>query len=159
MLSLILVVALVVWIVSRLRRKKHILPINFLKDSLSRISSGKPPWLFLVFIYGILFIFVAYAGMIIYINNYVYTVTAINYYQDNISQLEIQIREVDVEIEKILTNFELSEEEANAQIGELTANKQSLEKQININIQKLNRLPLNHTPERLKLYKFLLYFG
>lgn len=161
MLSLILVVALVVWIVSRLRRKKPLLPIDFFKDSLSRkpFSNDEPPWLFLVFIYGICFIFVTYAGMITYINNYDFNVATINYYRDNISQLEIQISEVDIEIEKILTNSELSEEEANTQIGELTSNKQSLEKQITINNQNLNKLPLNQTPERLKLYKFLLYFG
>ena len=64
MLSLILVV-LVVWIVYRLRRKKHVLPIDFLKDSLSR-----KPWLILVFICSIYFIFVTYASMISYINNY-----------------------------------------------------------------------------------------
>lgn len=163
MLSLILVVALVVWIVYRLRRKKHVLPINFLKDSLSRkpFSADKPPRLILVFIcgIGIFFIFVTYVSMISYINNYDSTVATINYYRDSISQLEIQISKVDIEIEKILTNSELSEEEANAQIGELTAYKQILEEQITINYKKLNELPLNPTPECLKLYKFLLYFG
>jgi len=156
MLSLILVVVIVSWIIYRIKGKKNLFPKEFFVDAFSRKPPyDNPPWMLLLLVFVGGFIIVTYAGMTTYIKNYDANVEAITYYQNNITQLESKIAELDTVIEDNESNFELSKEE----IKVLKEEREELEIELNDEKVALNRLPLNQSPERLSLYKFLLYFG
>ncbi len=152
MLSLILVVLILFWVVYRLKNKKKIFPKEILVDWIRRRPPHDEPTLgLLLFICGIAFIIVTYAGMITYIKNYDKVTGGISYYQNNMAQLETQIAQLDAMIEE-------DESKSALEIKEIQKEKKELVSELEINKRALGKLP-KQTPERLSLYKFLLYFG
>lgn len=138
MLSLILVVVIVARIIYCIKKKKPIF-------SKKIFLSWKTVCIFL-------FILISYGGMITYIQTYDTGIQEINYYKNNIAQLETQIAKLEASIEKNKSNPELSKEESDKLSKELD----NLNFQITINKDSLNQLP-NVTPKRLSVYKFLLF--
>lgn len=149
MLSLILVVVIVSWIIYRIKNNKKILS---LLDNPTRS---------MILVFSIFIIGIVYFSMIYYIQNYDRTVKSITYCKNNNAQLEDQIAELDASIiEEIGPNSKLSKEERSSLLKEFLAKREKLNEQITSNTGYLNDPPISAPdPKRLKLYKFLLYFG
>ena len=74
-----------------------------------------------------------------------------------IERTQLAIYEVNANIDEVTADLELSIEEKESTVQELTSQKKVLEKDLYKYNKKIKELPHEMTPQRIKFYKIWLY--